>query len=62
MELDDLWKSCKLPVLMRCRELYIKSAINVVTHKWVASGIANELNRFRSAKVLLSLETLRNSS
>ena len=56
VELNNLWRDGSLENIMACRDLYLRAAAYVISHKFVATAIANEVHRatnLERAKVLV---------
>ena len=48
-ELDVLWQDCTLDGMLNCREIFLRAATAIASHKWVSLAIANEY--YRTGKI-----------
>ncbi|XP_057365866.2 uncharacterized protein LOC130686732 isoform X3 [Daphnia carinata] len=49
-ELDELWFAGSFDTMLKCREIFIRAAVAIVSRKWVANAVGNELHRVRTQK------------
>lgn len=48
-ELDQVWKTSSLDPVARCREIFIRVAVEIITRKWRDTALANEIQRLNKA-------------
>uniref|UniRef100_A0A0P6CYP8 Testis-specific chromodomain protein Y 2 n=1 Tax=Daphnia magna TaxID=35525 RepID=A0A0P6CYP8_9CRUS len=49
-ELDELWLAGSFDTMLKCREIFIRAAVAIVSRRWVANAVGNELHRVRALK------------
>ncbi|KAI9560155.1 hypothetical protein GHT06_014166 [Daphnia sinensis] len=49
-ELDELWLAGSFDTMLKCREIFIRAAVAIVSRRWVANAVGNELHRVRAQK------------
>ena len=54
-ELDQLWLSGSLESILRCRDIFIRAAVGIVSRRWVTNAVANEIHRARALKPKVDL-------
>ncbi|XP_046464289.1 uncharacterized protein LOC124210044 [Daphnia pulex] len=49
-ELNQIWLSGSFEPMLKCREIFIRAAVAIVSRRWVTNAVANELHRVRAIK------------